>query len=108
VSTSEPWRRPGTSEITDRQTPGVGRLPQACRTYLLTLHASVAFPFNLLHLAGSYNTQSTLVGLEIRVYQSGQLFAGCAHPSTLLREKVDQSRRGVMVIGNGLVDDRSS
>jgi hypothetical protein len=35
-------------------TPGVGRLPQACRIYLLSLHASVAFPFNLLHLAGSY------------------------------------------------------
>jgi hypothetical protein len=29
-------------------------LPQACRIYLLSLHASVAFPFNLLHLAGSY------------------------------------------------------
>jgi len=23
----KPWRRPGTSEITDRQRPGVGRLP---------------------------------------------------------------------------------
>jgi len=29
-------------------------LPQACRIYLLSLHATVAFPFNLLHLTGSY------------------------------------------------------
>jgi hypothetical protein len=35
------------------------------------------------------NAQSTLVGLAIRVYQGGQLFAEFANPSTLLREKVE-------------------
>jgi len=35
------------------------------------------------------NAQDTLVGLAVRVYQGGQLFAEFANPSTLLREKVD-------------------
>jgi len=35
------------------------------------------------------NAQGTLVGLAIRVYQGGQLFAEFANPSTLLREKVE-------------------
>jgi hypothetical protein len=33
------------------------------------------------------NAQDTLVGLAIRVYQGGQLFAEFANPSTLLHEK---------------------
>jgi len=35
------------------------------------------------------NAQGTLVGLAVRVYQGGQLFAEFANPSTLLREKVE-------------------
>jgi hypothetical protein len=35
------------------------------------------------------NAQDMLVGLAIRVYQSGQQFAEFANPSTLLREKVE-------------------
>ncbi len=35
------------------------------------------------------NAQGALVGLAIRVYQGGQLFAEFANPSTLLREKVE-------------------
>jgi len=35
------------------------------------------------------NLQGTLVGLAIRVYQDGQLFAELTNPSTLLREKVE-------------------
>ena len=35
------------------------------------------------------NAQDTLVGLAVRVYQDGQLFAEFANPSTLLREKVE-------------------
>jgi hypothetical protein len=33
------------------------------------------------------NAQDTLVGLGIRVYQNGQLFAEFANPSNLVREK---------------------
>ena len=35
------------------------------------------------------NAQGTLVGLAVRVYQGGQLFAEFANPSTLLKEKVE-------------------
>jgi len=35
------------------------------------------------------NAQDTLVGLAVRVYQGGQLFAESANPSTLLREKLE-------------------
>jgi hypothetical protein len=35
------------------------------------------------------NAQGTLVGLAVRVYQGGQLFAEFANPSTLLREKLE-------------------
>jgi hypothetical protein len=35
------------------------------------------------------NAQGALVGLAVRVYQGGQLFAEFANPSTLLREKVE-------------------
>jgi hypothetical protein len=35
------------------------------------------------------NAQDTLVGLAVRVFQGGQLFAEFANPSTLLREKVE-------------------
>jgi hypothetical protein len=54
------------------------------------------------------NAQGALVGLAIRVYQGRQLFAEFANPSTLLREKVEQSRRAVIVIGNSLVEDQWS
>jgi hypothetical protein len=36
-----------------------------------------------------YESAGTLVGLAVRVYQGGQLFAEFANPSTLLREKVE-------------------
>jgi len=35
------------------------------------------------------NAQGTFVGLAIRVYQGGQLFAEFTNPATLLREKVE-------------------
>ena len=58
----------------------------------------------------SYSSSTPGVGRlpAIRVYQGRQLFAEVANPSTLLREKVEWSRRGVIVIGNGLVKDQSS
>jgi hypothetical protein len=104
VSTSEPWRRPGTSEITDRQ-----RLASVgCLTDPVELSKSNLVGHWHYESGTKPNAQGTLV-----VWRSGCIKAGSsspefANPSTLLREKVEWSRRGVMVIGNGLAEDQSS
>jgi hypothetical protein len=71
--TSEPRRRPGTSEITDRQ-----RLASVgCLTDPVELSKS--------NLVGHWHYES---GAKPNA-QGGQLFAEFANPSTLLREKVE-------------------
>ena len=79
------WRRPGTSEITDRQ-----RLASVgCLTDPVELSKSNLVGHWHYESGAKPNAQGTLVGLAIRVYQGGQLFAEFTNLSTLLREKVE-------------------